>query len=154
MSDLIERLRREAWDLCADAQGVSLMHQASDEIDRLRAELDTASAKYQHVLKERDDARAELEEANGKLAEWGGSDNYQLAVRVDKLDSENQRLTKEVETQQKAANHWFSEANKEHNRAEKAVELCREVVKHDEHTTAIEWGQWFDRLEEIEKGGK
>mgnify|MGYP003595161177 CR=1 FL=1 len=59
------------------------------ESARLRAELDTASAKYQHVLTERDDARAELEAA--KVIVQAKSSGLTIAV------FENHRLTKELE---------------------------------------------------------
>lgn len=38
--EIVHRLRQEAWDLCGESAGVVLMHQASDEIVSLRADVD------------------------------------------------------------------------------------------------------------------
>ena len=147
MSDHTQRVLDFLWDgatgLVQDAFDAAL--QLADTIERERLTL-----------------TAELEAANrrGNIERSFCERRHSFCPDCrDKLPDnfcwrcENQRLTKEVETQQKAANHWFSEANKEHNRAENAVELCRDAmfqVPNDSGGKA----SLVRRLAEIEKGGK
>lgn len=84
--DIVMRLRAGflAWR-------VSLLPEAADEIERLRSALDTA-------IRERDEARAEVERLTGKLKLVADALNETISKydevgdQNDRLDAENERL--------------------------------------------------------------